>query len=516
MTREHKNLFTICIILSAFVFFVSAYLNFSYLHPDEYFQIVEFASFKLGITHSVMLSWEYADKIRPGLQPFLSFEIFRFLDLIHVRDHYTHLFALRFLSMLFTLFSISIFCIVNLRIIPPRYHRLYILTTFLFWAPYMFGVRFSSEAWSGDIILLATSLLLYLDSDDKLPKRNGLYFAIGLLLGFAFLFRFQTAFFSVGMGAWLLFIKREKFTSLLLLIAGVSASLTLGLITDRWLYGEWVCSPWLYFQSNILKGVAGEFGTSPFYTYFIMLFTFLSPIIGAIALLSLFFLFVRLPKHIYTWMLLPFLLGHSLIGHKELRFMFPLMLFLPAVCILVYQVMKENDILSKLYNNKAIRKFTIILLLLCNFSFLLVFVIAARSVSNDPKNFAPYIHQVANLSPVNIIYTDPEAHPYILPHSRYKSDIYPEYMSEKNISNTKLGSWDSITTLPQINAIQLISANKYEIEHIPSMHATLSRSIVVASTLPEWLSGLPLAKYLGQGVKDELDKNDYLLIELRR
>ena len=516
MTRENKKLFTICIFLSAFAFLLSAYLNFSYLHPDEYFQIVEFASFKLGITHSDMLSWEYADKIRPGLQPFLSFEIFRFLDLIHIRDHYAHLFVLRLLSMLFTLFSISVFCIVNLRIILPKYHRLYILTTFLFWAPYMFGVRFSSEAWSGDIILLATSLLLYLDSDDKLPKHNGLYFAIGSLLGFAFLFRFQTAFFSVGIGAWLLFIKREKLTSVLLLTVGVATSLLLGLVTDRWLYGEWVCSPWLYFQSNILKGVAGEFGTSPFYSYIIMLFTFLSPVIGTIALFSLIFLFIKLPKHIYTWLLLPFLLAHSLIGHKELRFMFPMMLFLPVVCILVYQFMKENQIWSKVYNNRAIRKITIILLLLCNFFFLLIFVIAALTFSNDPKNFAPYIHQVARQSPVNIIYTDPEAHPYILPHSRYKSDIYPEYLKEKNISNTKLSSWDSITTLPQTNAIQLISVNKYEIEHVPSMRAPLSRFTVVASTLPAWLASLPLAKYFGQGVKDELDKNDYLLIQLQK
>ncbi len=512
MTKENKAILYICIVFSAFIFLLSAYINFSYLHPDEYFQIVEFASFKLGITPASSLSWEYAEHVRPALQPFLAYEVFRFLDFIPIRDHYTHLFTLRFLSAFFTVFSISIFCRANLRLIVPEYHRLFIIITFLFWPPYMFGVHFSSETWSGDCMLLATSLLLYLDGDNLNGKHSLFYFITGLLLGFAFLFRFQTAFFSIGIGAWLLFISREKFTAIIMLILGVAASMLVGLVIDRWFYGEWVCTPYLYFESNILKGVASEFGTKPFYTYFIWLVTFLCPPIGLAAIFGLIFLFIKLPKNIYTWILLPFLLAHSLIGHKELRFMFPLFLYTPVVCIVVYQCMREHKILSALYLNKKFIAATKGVLLASNFLFLYFFVINARSYSNDPKNFAPHIHQIAKQSAVNIIYTDPEAHPYILPHSRYKANVYPEYLREKNISSIQLASWDSLTTIPKSNSVEMISANKYEIEHSSAMAGVLAHAQIMAATLPHWLTVISLSS----GIKDELDRNTYLLIKVNQ
>ena len=515
MPRDTKSLFFICTIFSAVVFLLSAYFNFCYIHPDEYFQIVEFASYKLSITPPESLAWEYADKIRPAFQPFIAFEIFRALDFIGIRDHYTHLFSLRFSSMIFTLFSISIFCLANIRRLDQAYHKLYILATFLFWAPYFFGVRFSSEAWAGDCMLLGTSLLLCTDSIHKTATRNIIFLIIGLFLGAAFLFRFQTAFFSLGIGAWLLFIKREKIIPITLLIMGVMAILGVGMLMDRWLYGEWVCSPWLYFESNILKGVAGEFGTKPFYIYFTWFLTFLSPPIGFIFVCSLLLLFIRLPKNLYTWMLLPFLLAHILTGHKEIRFIFPLFLYLPIVCTLVYQYIREHGQYPFLYQNKAIRSTIKTLLIAGNFIFLSFFVFLSHSFSNDVKNLGPYIHEAAKRSAVHIIYDDAEAHPFILPHSRYKSNIYPMYLAEKNISNTRLLSWDSLATAVDTGGIRLISANKFDIEHAHGAKQLSGQYDIVASTIPIWVLNNPLANHLGQGINDDLDRNTYLLIKLK-
>ncbi len=44
--------------------------------------------------------------------------------------------------------------------------------------------------------------------------------------------------------------------------------------------------------------------------------------------------FVRRPRHVVTWMLLPFLFVHFLLGHKELRFFFPALFFAPYFLVL--------------------------------------------------------------------------------------------------------------------------------------------------------------------------------------
>ena len=509
----HKTLLYICIFLSACLLLLSAFLNFSYIHPDEYFQIVEFASYKLGITSAAVLAWEFDDRIRPGLQPLMAYEIFRLLDAVNVRDHFTQLFFLRILSACFSLFCITVFCMANMRLILTRYQKLYILATFLFWAPYLFGVRFSSEAWSGGCVLLATSILIYLDTNGSYLRRPVLFFATGILLGVAFLFRFQTAFFTLGIGLWLLIVRRERYTAIAALIGGGLLSLCLGLVTDKWLYGDWVCSQWLYFESNILKGVASEFGTRPFYTYAVWLLAFLSPAVGAVALFCLLLLFFRLPRHLYTWLLLPFLLAHSATGHKEVRFIFPLMLYIPVVCIIVYQYIMERQMWGWLMQRRDLRTTTIVLLLICNFGFLYFFAIDAYAYSNDPKNLAPYIHAEAKKSVVNLIYVDPSLHPYILGHSRYKANVYPLYLSEKNVLNTQIKTWDFISSVPYRGRM-LVSATRYEWNHIPSLVSLRSHRILIASTFPDWMQSLPVGRYLGQGVQDGLDQNTFQLMEL--
>ena len=65
--------------------------------------------------------------------------------------------------------------------------------------------RFSSEAWSAIFIIFTTTTLI----NSKLPNPRQI-FGIGLLLGTAFLFRYQSAFISIGLIAWLLYNKRLK------------------------------------------------------------------------------------------------------------------------------------------------------------------------------------------------------------------------------------------------------------------------------------------------------------------
>ncbi|MEO6759288.1 MAG: hypothetical protein ABIO24_07520, partial [Saprospiraceae bacterium] len=59
------------------VYGVTAWFSAGYHHPDEHFQLLELANYKLGGTTAAELSWEFRDRIRPGLQPWIACEVIR-------------------------------------------------------------------------------------------------------------------------------------------------------------------------------------------------------------------------------------------------------------------------------------------------------------------------------------------------------------------------------------------------------------------------------------------------------
>ena len=48
---------------------VASYFSYGFFQFDEYYQVTEFVSFKLGKTPPDQLAWEYHQQIRPWLQP---------------------------------------------------------------------------------------------------------------------------------------------------------------------------------------------------------------------------------------------------------------------------------------------------------------------------------------------------------------------------------------------------------------------------------------------------------------
>ena len=59
------------LILTAIVA-VTAWFSVLFYFPDEHYQVLEFLSFKLGITRASDLPWEFSARIRPWFQPLVS------------------------------------------------------------------------------------------------------------------------------------------------------------------------------------------------------------------------------------------------------------------------------------------------------------------------------------------------------------------------------------------------------------------------------------------------------------
>ena len=157
---------------------------------------------------------------------------------------------------------------------------------------------------------------------------------MGLLAGAAFISRYQVGFALFGFGLWLLVFAR-RWRLLAGLALGGAAMLGVGVLVDYWLYGTWTCSPVNYLRENILNSHIDKFGIKPWYFYLSDTVSKGFVVYGLAILAATCWFFVRNPKHVITWTMVPFLLAHQLVGHKELRFLFPVLPFIPFFAVLL-------------------------------------------------------------------------------------------------------------------------------------------------------------------------------------
>lgn len=326
-------------IPGALVLLITAYFSTGFHHWDEHFQILEFAGYKLGITPVQDLPWEFAARIRPALQPFMVVIVHHLFALFGSSDPFAITFFLRLLSAALSFTAIMLMLRTFLPgITNERLRYVFVVLSFFLWFAVYSAVRFSSENWSGDLFVIGFALLMR-DRD-----RNTLrtFLIAGMIFGLAFTIRSQVLLLIVGLLAWLLFIRKERIGKLALLIAGMHFTVGIGMLIDRWFYGEWTFTVWNYFVVNMLEGKAAAFSTEPWYTYITESFVRLVPPFSLVFIVAPLILFFFDRRNVLTWVLLPFVLVHSLIAHKELRFLFPMVGLLPLAIIQASELVRAR------------------------------------------------------------------------------------------------------------------------------------------------------------------------------
>lgn len=329
--------------LFALLIYLATALNSSgYYHPDEHFQIIEFAGLKAGWNSSVDLTWEYDAQIRPALQPVIALLCINLLDSLDIYSPFLKEMTLRLLTAILALLVINCFVRSFQHTIKPTYHTTFLYLSFFLWFLPAINVRFSSETWAGLCLVLA---LAWIYKNNEVKNRISCL-GIGFLLGLSFEFRFQLGLCIIGLFFWLKLVGLWKNWQLYYLLAGCCLPVLAGALLDSWFYGGFVCTPYNYFVSNILNGVASAFGVSPWYFYLDRVMQSATSLFGLAIWLSLFALLVYEPRHILLWCLIPFLAVHFLIPHKELRFLFPVINFLPFLLIRLFQLVMDKVNLS--------------------------------------------------------------------------------------------------------------------------------------------------------------------------
>lgn len=345
--KLHSNIFYVLIAVATLVYITAAWYNVGYHHADEHYQLIEFSGLKLGWNSEKNLAWEYHSMIRPTFQVWVCYLILGSSQAMGVADPYVLSFILRLITAFLVIIGICLFYKRSKFMLPTNSHFIYACLSFFIWFIPSISVRFSSETWSGILFMMGLSFLL---GEGNYNKRDS--YLAGIFTGLSFLCRFQTGFMIVGMIAWLIFVKKYSFSKLANVIVPILVVIQIGVALDSLFYGEYVVTFWKYFKANILDDVASNYGVSPWWT--ILIYLIKQPLlpIGILILLSYIIIAIGSVKSPVIWCTLPFILVHTLIPHKELRFLFPLVWFIPFTIMLGFtQVL----VLKRFFTAKYLR-----------------------------------------------------------------------------------------------------------------------------------------------------------------
>jgi|GEM_PF-814065 len=403
------------------VFSVSAFVIVGWIHTDEHYQILEFANYKRGLIESKYLTWEFQDRIRPAIQPATAFVLLEFLDSIQISNPFSQTLILRLISVaLFILCAYRLYLALKEDFRSKFFQYLYFAATFLVYIFPLSNGRFTSENWSSCIYILGFAGLY------PFIKRNSLRvidtkhaLLIGVIFGLSFLFRYQSAIMVFGLALWLLVFRLRQIRYWLLMFSGFLIAVGAGVVLDYWLYGEWVLSAVNYFRANLIDGVAATFGVEPWWWYLKELVYGRAMLLLNVSygILILIFLVSKF-KHPITWIFVPFLIIHFLIGHKEMRFIYPVLIFLPYMFTSSLQLIDD-----KIKSRRLLWAGLIPLILINGFAFIAT---SLRAQDNSTEIFK-FMRTLPN-KPV-CVYFDGDSFYYTL----YETTHAPKFYKDKHL-----------------------------------------------------------------------------------
>lgn len=428
MPLNKANLrFYLIFIAGVIIWLISAFFSDGFFQADEHFQIIEFANYKLGNIPAVLLPWEFSEQMRPGLQPMITFAMIKFLSWLGVSNPFTQIMVLRLLTAMLAVVAMAYaFKQMRCYYASLKSQTVLLLLFFFLWFFPLLVVRFSSENLSAIFILLVASL--FLKEKGQIKTKHFLWG--GLAAGLAFLFRYQSAVMIVGIVFWMLIVLKPGLKKIVGFIAVFLFICAIGFLPDRWLYGDWVCAPWNYFRINLLQDKLSSFGIKPWHHYFTAGSELLFVPIGILIWLSVAVYWVKRFRSPLTWISLPFVVFHVLLAHKEVRFLFPLLFFVPVFIIELLQWISK----WKLFRNHALQY-----ALLFGF-FVINLIIIALFISKPMDQYVGVMQQIeASPSQQKLLFythADPQS-PAGLP---------PYFYKDTSVISTKLNDslWNHI------------------------------------------------------------------------
>lgn len=455
------------------IYSITSFYSSGYFHPDEHYQIIEFAGLLDGSNQPDDLAWEFQSKIRSSIQPYFAFYVFKIAEFISITDPFMKAFMLRLITAICWLILTYHFVNACRNLIEIKNFKVFVLLSYFLWFLPFLNVRFSSESWSGLFLLWSAIIII------KGNRNIQSYIIIGLLLGISFLMRFQIAISIVAFIMWLLFIRKEKIQKIVALSLGFSIIFFTGLIADFYFYGEWTVASWNYFYINIIEGKAASFGVDPWYYFLAKILFYTIPPISIIVISSFIRSSIFLRKNPLIWLIIPFVFIHFLISHKELRFLFPIINFLPLMVVISWQVLEK-----KYVEIKKTFAFKILFILCIGLNTLFLVFSTTRPAGNGFFIITEKIHELNDKERINIFYTT--KHNPTTQHSKLTNNFYKENQALFfNLNVIEFEKFDSFKN-PDYRNVLVIDINDLKDESIQKPIRQLNLKEVTTS-VPKFL-----------------------------
>ena len=149
--------------------------------------------------------------------------------------------------------------------------------------------------------------------------------------GLCFEFRYASGVLPAGASLWYLWQSKGRLSLFAGLTLGALLALAIGGVADWWGYGQVTTTAYWYVYQNFVLGRANDFGTSPFFAYLYLPLTtagVMAPLVLALLVATVTAWLTR-RRSVLTWASAPYVMLLSIAPHKEVRFLFPLVPFLP-------------------------------------------------------------------------------------------------------------------------------------------------------------------------------------------
>jgi len=463
------------LLVAFLIHLLAAWFSVGHYHDDEYYQILDLAAFKLGFEMQNEVMWEYDEMVRSGLQPFIAFAVTKVFMFFGITSPFFCAFILRIISSVISLFAIVVF--INAIQTQIRSKTVLRWTSFFLlfsWLLVFMNVRFSSEGWAMSCFILGYGI--YLDPRFSDYKK---YFLTGLLFGICFLARFQSGFLLLGLGCWMLFQQRESVRNFSTIIVGGIAALLIGVFIDYWLYGALTSSAWNIFEWHMLKGSLDNIVHEPWWFYIYYSSVQLLPPITLLTPAVVILFWFLFPRHSITWLTIPFILFHHYFGHKEMRYLFPILPFAPIMFAMLFEKLKDY---FDFFNTKTFTwlvKITLGLSVIINMTLVLLVISlpASKEVAIWQNCLAKYI-PIENAA---LLVYDPDGS------GSAPGELELDFYNEKNIPIIPVRDEEDIYTL----LIKSPDKNYFYAARKKSREDQLNKAAIshqlICRALPDWL-----------------------------
>ncbi len=326
-------------LISCLIHLIASIFSSGFHHFDEHFQIYEFLNFKLGQTPAQDLPWEHREMVRPWIQVYFYLGIQKAISFLGIQSPFIFAFIFRLITSFFGLYSIYCFIPVLREWFKKEesFKLSLVLLNFCWYIPYI-QTRTNAESMSTSLFLIGMSLFL------QIQQRESYFtsFVSGVFLGASYLVRYQLALMTAFLWFWALIFKKIKLQYLAIIAVSILLMIGFGILTDYWGYGKWTFAPLNLFTSNFTDGRLEGSGVSPFWYYIKKsLFSGIPPV-SLPLIIATFWGWYKKWKHPLTWATLPLFLFHSYIGHKELRYIFPVIVMCTIYSVYFFEQYRDK------------------------------------------------------------------------------------------------------------------------------------------------------------------------------